>query len=254
MNLFHRSYSKSKNGRDEDHTIRKTVILTVCLFILIHREIYYDHDKNLPCGLLLYAREREHIEQTWRPTTEAHLFRDSNIIASLSFTVSCILWSIMSVCEDSRSDSNEVLTSLREDLLLTNNFRRVMSSSMMRLIVFDLYITLFCVELFTRLSLSDKWKCYDIFRSVSAEYITTEQVLPSTDNSMSTDAYFSELEEWISGLSVVTSRVSARWRKLARRELTVPWDFLSRSAWPWRKKIMSRKSSSSWILDQKDQS
>ena len=184
-------------------------------FYLNSKRIYYDHDKNLPCGLLLYARERESIlNRTWRPTTEAHLCRDSNIIASLSITVSCILWSIMSVCEDSWSDSNEVLTSLREDLLLTNNFRQVMSSSMMRLIVFDLYITLFCVELLTRLSLSDKWKCYDIFRSVSAEYITTEQVLPSTDNSMSTDAYFSELEEWISGLSVVTSRVSARWRKL----------------------------------------
>ena len=62
----------------------------------------------------------------------------------------------------SSSDSNQVLTSQRGDLLLINNFRRNMSSSMMGLIVSDLSNTLFCVELLTRLPLSDKWKCYYI--------------------------------------------------------------------------------------------
>ena len=69
-----------------------------------------------------------------------------------------------------------------------------MTSSMMRLSASDLSNTLFCVELLTRLSLSDKWKCYYISRSVNAEYIATGHILTSTDNSMSTDVYYSELE------------------------------------------------------------
>ena len=63
----------------------------------------------------------------------------SDIVAHLLITVPCILWS--SVSGRSRSDSNEVLTSSREDLLLKNILIQIRSSFTTRLIASDLINT-----------------------------------------------------------------------------------------------------------------
>ena len=62
---------------------------------------------------------------------------DSDIVAHLLIAVSCILWSNM--YDRLRSDSNEVLTSPREDLLLKNILIQIRSSFTTRLIVSDLF-------------------------------------------------------------------------------------------------------------------
>ena len=64
---------------------------------------------------------------------------DSDIVAHLLISVSCILWSNMS--GRSRSDSNEVLTSQRDDLLLKNILIQIRSSFTTRLIASDLINT-----------------------------------------------------------------------------------------------------------------
>ena len=66
----------------------------------------------------------------------------SDIVAHLLITVSCILWS--SVSGRSRSDSNEVLTSPREDLLMKNILIQIRSSFTTRLVASDLIITNVC--------------------------------------------------------------------------------------------------------------
>ena len=67
------------------------------------------------------------------------LWWDSDIVAHLLITVSRILWSNMS--DRPRSDSNEVLMSLRADLLLKNILRKIRSSITTRLIATDMFNT-----------------------------------------------------------------------------------------------------------------
>ena len=111
---------------------------TLCHKYIMMRRNDYARSSDLTTALSHRTRVRRYsldlsnVSKAWRGW-------DSNIVAYLLITVSFILWSNMS--DRTRPDSNEVLMSLREYLLLNNILIQKRSSFTTSLISSDLFNT-----------------------------------------------------------------------------------------------------------------
>ena len=88
--------------------------------------MFRKNDYARSCDLTTEATHRTRVRRNsldLKNVSKAAQWWISDIVANLLITVSCILWSNMIGRSD--SDSNDVLTSLREDLPLRNILRQI---------------------------------------------------------------------------------------------------------------------------------